>query len=92
MQIYGPSQLHGAQQIHAPHATRVAEPSTASAAAPISDRLDISEAGQIASRMAELPDVRAERVASIRAAIADGSYETADRLSSAVERLLDEIA
>jgi negative regulator of flagellin synthesis FlgM len=93
MQIYGPSQLHGAQSIHAPHALRAAEPtSNANSAASIADRLDISEAGQIASRMAELPDVRADRVANIRAAIADGTYETGDRLSMAVDRLLDEIA
>ena len=40
----------------------------------------------------ELPDIRQDRVQQLRAAIADGSYETADKLDGALERLLDEIA
>ncbi len=93
MQIHGPSQLHGAQSIHGPHSARSVEssPSTPSTQ-PASDRLDISEAGQIASQLAEIPDIRADRVESIRAALANGTYETGDKLSTALDRLLDEIA
>ena len=40
------------------------------------DRLDISEAGQIAGRMADMPDIRADRVQELRTAILNGSYET----------------
>ena len=58
----------------------------------IGDRLDISEAGQIASRMAEIPEIRADRVSQLRSAIQSGSYETQDKLDTALERLLDEIA
>jgi anti-sigma28 factor (negative regulator of flagellin synthesis) len=54
--------------------------------------LDISEAGQIAGRLADVPDIRADRVQELRAAILNGSYETEDKLSTAVDRLLDEIA
>jgi anti-sigma28 factor (negative regulator of flagellin synthesis) len=56
------------------------------------DRLDISEAGQIAGRLAEVPDIRADRVRDIRAAILNGGYETEGKLSTALDRLLDEIA
>ena len=92
MQIYGPSQIHGAQNVNAPHSARVAGPTAAPTASSIGDRLDISEAGQIAGRLADVPDIRADRVQELRAAILDGSYETEDKLSTALDRLLDEIA
>jgi negative regulator of flagellin synthesis FlgM len=92
MHVYGPSGVHGAQPIHGPHAPRAAEPAAAPGSAPIGDQLDISEAGRIAARLAEIPDIRADRVAELRAAIVNGTYETADKLSQAVDRLLDEIA
>ncbi len=36
-------------------------------------------------------DIRLDRVNAIRAAIADGSYETADKLDIALDRLLDRL-
>ncbi len=92
MQIYGPSQIHGAQPVSGPHSSRSAQPTSAAGASSIGDRLDISEAGQIAGRLAEVPDIRADRVRDIRAAILNGSYETEGKLSTALDRLLDEIA
>jgi negative regulator of flagellin synthesis FlgM len=93
MQIYGPSQLHGAQPISAPHAARAHESNSVSQpSSSIGDRLDISEAGQIAGRMAEIPDIRADRVQELRTAILNGSYESDAKLDVALERLLDEIA
>jgi negative regulator of flagellin synthesis FlgM len=92
MQIHGPSQIHGAQPIHGPHPARSAEPAASPASAGMGDRLDISEAGQLADRLAEIPDMRGDRVQDIRAALADGTYETDEKLDIALERLLDEIA
>ena len=92
MQIYGPSQLHGAQPISGPHASRAAQPTTSTPASSIGDRLDISQAGQIAGQLAELPEIRADRVAELRSAILNGTYETEEKLGTALDRLLDEIA
>lgn len=36
-------------------------------------------------------DIRLDRVNAIRAAIADGSYETGDKLDAALDRLLDRL-
>ena len=36
-------------------------------------------------------DIRFDRVAAIKAAIADGSYETPDKLDIALDRLLDRL-
>jgi negative regulator of flagellin synthesis FlgM len=44
------------------------------------------------SRVRDLPDIRADRVAEIRAAIEEGVYETDEKLELAVGRLLDEIS
>jgi len=92
MHIYGPSQIHGAQNVAGPHSTRAAQAPAAPEPAAIDDRLDISEAGQIAARLADVPDIRADRVAELRSAILNGTYETEQKLSTAVDRLLDEIA
>ena len=90
MQIYGPSQLHGAQPINAPHIQRAGE--VRSGAAPSqTDQVDISPAAEMAGKVSDIPDIRQDRVATIKAAIADGTYETEDKLNTALERLLDEI-
>ena len=90
MQIYGTSQLHGAQPINAPHTQRTADLQSTSATAQ-SDSVDISPAADLAGRLSEIPEIRQDRVSAIRQAIANGTYETADKLSGAVSRLLDEI-
>ena len=90
MQIYGPSQLHGAQPINAPHLQRSADVRSSSAPSQ-ADQVDISPAAQLAGQVSEIPDIRQDRVATIKAAIANGTYETPDKLDTALSRLLDEI-
>lgn len=87
MQINGPARIDRAQSISKPH--RVAAPSPKATATP-TDQLDISQEADLVGRVHELPDVRTERVAQIRAEIASGAYETEDKLDLALERLLDE--
>ena len=59
---------------------------------PGADQLDISREAEMASRVRELPDIRADRVAQVRAEIEAGVYETAEKLEIAVGRLFDEIS
>jgi negative regulator of flagellin synthesis FlgM len=91
MHIYGPSQLHGAQAINAPHAARSAQPMARPEAAQIADEVDISEAARFIEQTRQLPDIREDRIEAVRLQIAQGTYETSDKLNLAVERLLDEI-
>ena len=91
MQIYGPASLHGPQSIGTPHNLRPAasvQPARSTSAA---DEVQISAQADMASRLADIPDIRQDRVQAIRAAIADGTYETSEKLSGALDRLLDEI-
>lgn len=91
MQIYGPSHVHGPQSIGGAHAPRSAQPAPSTRSQPAADEVTISDAARLASQLSEIPDVRQERVAALRAAIAEGSYETPGKLDQALERLLDEI-
>lgn len=91
MQIYGPTHVHPSQPISAPHATHSARPPQGAEQSAHADRVEISTAAQLVDRVRDLPEIRADRVAQIRAAIADGTYETDEKIDAAVERLLDEI-
>jgi len=55
---------------------------------PTVDRLEISELGQFLSRLSELPDVRVEKVAKVRASILRGDYETPEKLDQAIEKFV----
>lgn len=90
MQVHGPSYIHGAQSISAPHAQR---PSVAAGreARPLTDELTLSATGSSVDLARELPAIRAERVNALKAAISAGTYETQARLDGALDALLDEI-
>ena len=91
MQINGPAHIHGAQPINAPHRTAPSQASSPSDTQSTVDQLDISREADVASRIHDVPDIRADKVAEIRAQIESGDYETDDKLDMAVSRLLDEI-
>lgn len=90
MHVYGATQVHGPQALSAPHLNRVSPSHTPSSASQ-ADEVQISSVGQLLGRLADMPDIRANRVAELRAAILEGSYESDDKLSLALDSLLDEI-
>ena len=94
MQIHGPAHLHGPQPVNPPHDAAAKSTAATSASPPTvhaADQLDISEAAQAISQARDAAPIRLDRVADIRAQIADGTYDTADKLDLAVDRLLDEL-
>jgi negative regulator of flagellin synthesis FlgM len=91
MHVYGPAHLHGPQAISPPHTARINHTAPAAEAGQIQDELQLSEAGQLMSKAHDLPEIRWDRVNQIRAQIADGTYETDDKMRVALGRLLDEI-
>jgi negative regulator of flagellin synthesis FlgM len=92
MQIYGSAYVHGPQAIGAPHRAAGGQATSSVGRSAAADQLDISHEADLVSRTRDVPDIRADRVADIRAAIAAGEYETDDKLSVALDRLLDEFA
>jgi flagellar biosynthesis anti-sigma factor FlgM len=59
--------------------------------AQMQDRVELSEHARHLERLRQLPDVRHSKVEAARSAIADGVFETPDRLRAALLKLLDEI-
>ena len=51
-----------------------------------------AQVSRLKELMAEVPDVRADRIAQVRAEIEAGTYETDERINGAIDRLLDELA
>ena len=94
MQVNGPSQVHGPHSVNGPHFNNsVNGPQSGKAAAGSSaDQLDISPAAEAAIQAAESSEMRSELVARVRGEIASGTYETADKLDGALNRLLDEMS
>ena len=89
MHVYGPAHLHGAQPIGSPHVSRVSS-NQRPPSAPLADEVQISDAARLAEQTQGASDIRYDRVASIRAEIAAGTYETPEKLELALERLLDQ--
>ncbi len=56
------------------------------------DRADISESAQFLAKLRDVPPIREEKVAALRALIASGQYETSERIAGAVDKLLEELS
>ena len=91
MHISGTPHVHGPQGINTPHAPFRGQAAPAAPPSRPTDRVEISPAAEAAVQAAETGEVRQDLVNRIRAEIADGSYETPQKLDAALDRLLDEI-
>ena len=56
-----------------------------------SDRVELSDHARLLDEIRRLPDVRTERVQQVRDALDAGTYETEERLNTAIERLLEDL-
>jgi len=92
MNIQGPSSIHGVQGVQGPHSTvRAHGTKSSQSTAGSSDQLEISPAAEAAAKAAESGDIRADLVARVRSEIAAGTYETAEKLDSALDGLFNEL-
>ncbi len=56
------------------------------------DEVEISAVARALSRIQALPDIRVEKVEQIREAIANNTYESAEKLEYTINRLLEDLA
>ena len=56
------------------------------------DRVELSDHARFLDELRRMPDVRQARVDAVRQAIADGTYETEERLEAAIDALMDELS
>lgn len=57
-----------------------------------SDEVQLSDSARYLSQLRQMPDVREAKVAEIRAAIDDGTYDTEEKVDAILEPLMDELA
>ncbi len=55
------------------------------------DQADFSVAAKLLSRLGELPDVRHELIARVKAEIESGTYDTPERFDAAVSEMIDDL-
>jgi negative regulator of flagellin synthesis FlgM len=67
--------------------TPVSQPETGSSVSAPRDELEISSAGKMLDRLSETPEVRAERLAQIKEAIENGTYDTDEKLEAALSKM-----
>ena len=90
MEIRGPEGVQGPGRVENRPKVKLDKAGAASSAGS-SDRVEISPAARFLAQVKTVPDVRADRVASLREQIKRGQYETPDKVKTAVERILDEL-
>lgn len=56
------------------------------------DRVEVSEVARWLGEMNRLPAIREDKVAAARAAIENGTFDTDEKLSIAISRMIDEVA
>ncbi len=87
----GPIQAaSGMTPVTGPRLEAVKPGSSISSGLPV-DRVEISPIARLMSEVSALPDIRAERVAQVRADIQAGTYITPEKMDIAIGRLLEDI-
>ncbi len=92
MEINGPGPVGGLERLEPVQPSSPADQTSQAGGVGGSDEVTISEEAQLLARVNDIPDIRQDVVDQIRTEIADGTYETEDKLDTAISRLLDEIA
>lgn len=90
-------EVHGIGSVQGAYPVRPAQPSgearPGATAKPVSpqDEVEISSAGKLMEQLNNSSEVRQERLALIKQAIDDGTYDTDEKLEAALSRMLAEI-
>jgi flagellar biosynthesis anti-sigma factor FlgM len=58
---------------------------------PQADRVELSDRARFLDRLRQFPEVRMDRIERVRQAIAEGTYETEEKLEVAIDRLVEEL-
>lgn len=90
MEVHGPGGVGGPGRIDI-HRVQPQRPAEIQVNGQVGDRAEISEVAQLLNKLAEVPDVRMDRVQLLRELIASGNYETPERIAGAVEKILEEL-
>lgn len=82
--------IQGPQPVQPNRAARATAKAQSAPPPKRADKAEISDKARFLEKISRLPDIRAEKVEAARRGIAEGAYDTDERLRAAVQRLLDE--
>jgi len=91
MEVTGSSHVNGAMPINRPNIQQPVAPTEKTAPVTPKDEVEISAAGRAMESLSQSSEIRQSRIAQIKAAIDDGTYETQEKFEIAMSRLLDRI-
>lgn len=91
--VGGNGPVHNIQKIYTKPVAKAAAGAAAQGAAPTrgADRAELSGVGHLLKSLKAGGDIRADKVASIKAQIEAGTYEDGSKLDVAADRLLDDL-
>ena len=91
MEVQGPGSVQRSSPVQRSQPTGPAKSASSAGAAGVpatpKDAVEISPAGQLLDKLSKSPEVRAERLAQIKQAIASGNYDTDEKLEAALMNL-----
>jgi hypothetical protein len=90
MEVHGPGGIGGPGRIDL-HRIQPQQPADIQGSGPIGDRAEISDVARLLNKLAEVPEVRADRVQELKALIDSGRFETPERVAGTVEKILEEL-
>jgi negative regulator of flagellin synthesis FlgM len=91
MEVQGPGSVQRPNSVPRSLSTgsaKAVRPADSAAVPTPKDAVEISSAGQLLDKLSKSPEVRAERLAQIKADIASGKYDTDEKLEAAMMNLL----
>ena len=94
MEVQGPGSLQRSvpiSSVNTPGKSGAAASGQTPASSKANDAVEISSAGQLLDKLSKSPEVRAERLAQIKASIASGDYDSDEKLEAALMNLLQSI-
>ena len=90
MNVHPTGGIQGPQPVQPTRPTTKPERAEAAPAAARADRVEISDRARFLEKLSRLPEVRAEKIDAVRKGIAEGVYDSDEKLRAAVDRLLEE--
>jgi negative regulator of flagellin synthesis FlgM len=91
MEVHGPHGVDGVDRVPGVGPGAAAKPPAKSAGNQPVDQVQISPEARLESLLAKVPEVRQDLIDRVRAEIEAGTYETDERLDTAIDRLLDDL-
>ena len=88
MEIQGAGSISGPDPIR-PNRFQLSQ--TNSAGSTSTDKVEISDLARFKALLAKVPEMRLEKVDTLRAQIEAGTYETDEKIDHVVDRLLEEL-